>query len=214
MRRDTGARMTPIEAVRARWDIVVFDGVDELDALGPLEVCRSASDLGGHLEVRLVTREPASLVRGAHGLGFRPDAVHLPGADVLIVPGGGWARRAPQGAWAEAQSGAWPALLRDARATTRVMAGVCTGTMLLAHAGVVGTRRAATHHSARGDLAETGATVVHDRVVDDGDLVTCGGVTSGIDLALHLVGRECSPAIAEQVARRMEYRPSTRPFDA
>ena len=78
-----------------------------------------------------------------------------------------------------------------------------------AHAGVIGDRRAATHHRARADLAATGATVVHDRVVDDGDLVTSGGVTSGIDMALHLVAREVSPDIARRVAERMEYSVST-----
>jgi len=91
-----------------------------------------------------------------------------------------------------------------------VMAGVCTGTMLLAHAGVVGERRATTHHSALPDLADLGATVVQDRVVDDGSLVTSGGVTSGIDLALWLVEREFSREVADNVAQRMEY-PRWRP---
>ena len=77
--------------------------------------------------------------------------------------------------------------------------------MLLAHAGIVGTRRAATHYTARADLAETGATVVEDRVVDDGDLVTSGGVTSGLDLALWFVEREAGVDLADRVATRMEY---------
>ena len=77
--------------------------------------------------------------------------------------------------------------------------------MLLAHAGVVGSRRAATHHNARTDLAALGATVVTDRVVDDGDLVTSGGVTSGIDLALWLVERFAGTVYADQVAEAMEY---------
>jgi transcriptional regulator GlxA family with amidase domain len=189
-----------------RCDIVVYDGLDELDALGPLEVLRSAAMFGPELTVRLVTREAQSVVRAAHGLRFSPDGVFEPGADVVIVPGGGWGTRAAAGAWAEAQSGEWPALLRAVRADTRIMAGVCTGTMLLAHAGLIGARPAATHHTARQDLAATGATVVEERVVDDGDLITCGGVTSGIDLALHLVERELSPAIADDVARHIEYR--------
>jgi putative intracellular protease/amidase/N-acetylglutamate synthase-like GNAT family acetyltransferase len=192
-------------------DIVAYDGLDEMDALGPLEVLRSAAQLGAAFTVRLTTRQEQREVAGAYGLRFVPDTVFEPGvADVLIVPGGGWTAKAGTGAWGEVQRGDWLPLLAEAAYRTRVICGVCTGTMLLAHAGVVGRRRASTHHSARVDLAATGAEVVADRVVDDGDLVTSGGVTSGIDLALWLVEREHGVEIARQVAARMEYSP-TRP---
>lgn len=192
-------------------DIVVFDGTDEMDALGPLEVLRSAAALGASLEARLTTREPQAQVRGAHGLRFLPDGQFAPGrADIVIVTGGGWNVRADRGAWGEVQRGQWLPLLAEAAKSSAVMAGVCTGTMMLAHAGVVGQRRAGTHHSAWSDLANTGATLVKDRVVDDGDLLTSGGVTSGIDLALWLVEREFSKELADRVADQMEY-PYVRP---
>ncbi|MFN8168158.1 MAG: DJ-1/PfpI family protein [Candidatus Nanopelagicales bacterium] len=192
-------------------DVVVFDGFDELDALGPLEVLRSAQALGADLRARLVTPSAQELVTGSHGIAVVPDGVLRPGeADVLVVVGGGWAVRAEQGAWGEVQRGDVLPLLAEAAASSRVVAGVCTGTMLLAHAGVVGSRRAGTHHTAWDDLAATGAAVVRDRVVDDGDLVTSGGVTSGIDLALWLVEREVSRDLAEQVAAILEY-PRERP---
>ena len=178
--------------VRLRFDIVVYDGLDELDALGPFEVFRRAAAGGADLATQLVTRQRQDLVHGACGLRFLPDAVYAPGADVLLVPGGGWVARAAVGAWGEVQSGAWLPLLAQARVTTRCIAGVCTGTMLLAHAGLVKGRRASTHHGALDDLRSAGAIVVDERVVDDGDLVTSGGVTSGIDLALWLVEREFS----------------------
>ena len=188
-------------------DIVVYDGIDEMDAWGPAEVFRSAARLDSRVAVRLVTPAPQPMVTGAYGLRFLPDGTFQPGAaDVLVVPGGGWAARAEQGAWGEVQRGRLLPLLRQARAGTPLVTAVCTGTMLLAHAGIVGARRAATHHSAWGDLAATGATVVRERVVDDGDLVTSGGVTSGLDLALWIVERELSPAVADAVADRMEYR--------
>src|SRR3954452_815007 len=197
--------MTRPYARRMLIDIVVYDGLDEMDALGPLEVLRSASKQAD-VSVRLVTRVPQDVVTGACGLSFLPDAVYEPGeAEVLLVPGGGWAARADRGAWGEVTRGAWLPLLQQARDTARVLAGVCTGTMILAHAGVVGSRRASTHRSAWDDLEATGATLVRERVVDDGDLVTSGGVTSGIDLALWLVERELSPKLAEQIATRMEY---------
>ena len=187
-------------------DIAVFDGFDELDALGPLEVFRTAADYGADVRARLVTGGVQDVVRAAHGLRVQVDGRLVPGrADVLLVPGGGWTSRSKAGAWAEAQRGVLPAQIAAAAGTTRVLAGVCTGVLLLAHAGVVGTRRAATHHGARAELAATGATVLTDRVVDDGDLVTCGGVTSGIDMALWLVERELGTDTAEQVAAELEY---------
>jgi transcriptional regulator GlxA family with amidase domain len=91
-----------------------------------------------------------------------------------------------RGSSAAVQRGDWLPLLAAAGGSSAITAGVCTGTMLLAHAGAIGNRRAGTHHSAWDDLAATGATVVKDRVVDDGDLITSGGVTSGVDLALWL----------------------------
>lgn len=194
-------------------DIVVYDGLDEMDALGPLEVLRSAEAAGADVTARLVSRVPSGQVTGAFGLRFCPDATYEPGADVLLVPGGGWAARAERGAWAEVREGSWLPLLADAARQVRIMAGVCTGTMLLAHAGVVGTRRASTHHTALADLADTGADVVDERVVDDGNLITSGGVTAGIDLALWLVERFTDQQFADGLARRMEYQ-RVRPVEA
>lgn len=191
---------------RVRIDIAVFDGVDEMDALGPFEVLRSAASLGAEIDVRLASRAGAGEVRGAFGLRFVPDGLYEPGeADALLVPGGGWATRSEVGVWGEVQRGDWLPLISAARDTCRVLAGVCTGTLLLAHAGVMEARRASTHRSAQADLADLGVVVVDERVVDDGDLVTSGGVTSGIDLALWLVERECSAELADRVASRMEY---------
>ena len=187
-------------------DIVVFDGFDEMDALGPLEVFHSAEMFGAELTARLVTRTPQTEVRAAFGLRVVPDAVYEPGAaDVVLVPGGGWNTHADPGAWGEYQRGDWLPLLAAAADTARVVAGVCTGTMLLAHAGVVGTRPAATHRVAWDDLAATGARLVKDRVVDDGNLVTSGAVTCGLDLAMWLVEREFAAEIAEKIAVRMEH---------
>jgi uncharacterized protein (DUF427 family)/putative intracellular protease/amidase len=186
-------------------DIVLYEGVDELDVVGPLEVLRSAAAAGADLTVRLVCRTEPLEVQAAHGLRLRADSVYEPGADVLIVPGGGWMARSGAGAWAEAEGGAWLPLLRAAAGSGTLMAGVCTGVMLLARAGVVGERPATTHRSAWADLEVTGARVVDERVVDDGDLVTAGGVTSGIDLGLRLVERFAGAELAEREATRLEY---------
>jgi transcriptional regulator GlxA family with amidase domain len=188
-----------------RIDIVVYDGCDELDVVGPLEVLRSASAAGADLATRLVTRTPTASVTASHGLVMAVDAAYGPGADLLVVPGGRWVARHPVGTWGEVQRGEWLPLLAEAAGRGTVMASVCTGALLLAHAGVVGRRRATTHHAALDDLAATGATVVGDRVVDEGDLVTCGGVTSGIDLSLWLVERFFSCDLADAVAANLEH---------
>jgi transcriptional regulator GlxA family with amidase domain len=78
--------------------------------------------------------------------------------------------------------------------------------MLWAHAGILTGRRANTHHSSVEELAELGVNVVRDRVVDDGEIVTSGGVTSGLDLALWLVARELSDLLAQQIAKNLEYK--------
>lgn len=121
------------------------------------------------------------------------------------VPGGGWAQHAQHGVRREIREGAWPALLARAAGDGAITASVCTGAMLLAHAGVIGSRRASTHHSARAELAGLGATVVEDRVVDQGSLITAGGVTSGLDLGLWLVERFAGRALADEIAGRLEY---------
>lgn len=187
-------------------DIVVYDGTDEIDVFGPAEVLRSAAELGGDITARIVTRTAQDFVTSAYGIRFQPDGVlgDQP-SDVLIVTGGSWLTRAPVGAWGEVQRGELLTALAAASARTPITAGVCTGTMLLAHAGLIGNRRAVTHHTAWEELSATGAQLVPERVVDDGDLVTAGGVTSGIDLALWLVQRELGEALAQQVADRMEY---------
>jgi len=188
-------------------DILIFDGVDELDAVAPYEVLRRAERATASARVRLVHANGVTAVVGSCGLRFEVDTRFEPGeADILIVPGGGWATKSPVGAWAEHERGQLEPLIAQAKTPTSTMAGVCTGTMLLAYAGLASGRRANTHHSAAGELASLGVDVVSDRVVDDGDLVTCGGVTSGIDLALWLVEREIDPTLADRIAVGMEYR--------
>ncbi|MCB9413397.1 MAG: DJ-1/PfpI family protein [Actinobacteria bacterium] len=199
-------------------DILVYDGNDELDVVGPFEVFRLAGELV-KVRSRLVTLRPQNRVKGSHGLKFKPDAYLLDegqGAkklakrknwpDVIVVPGGGWNNPgANQGARLQVKLGDIPTFLTIARRSVDTLASVCTGAMLLAEAGVIGKRAATTHASAMADLAATGADVRRERVVDEGDLITSGGVTSGIDLALWLLEREFGRRIADDVAGVLEY---------
>jgi transcriptional regulator GlxA family with amidase domain len=187
-------------------DIVVFDGFDELDAIGPFEVFGSARLAGADLDVRLVAGHRCDYVTSTHGLRLPVAGALRPGeADTVVVAGGSWVSRSEVGAWGEVERGDILPVLSAAADGATVTASVCTGGMLLAHAGVIGNRRATTHHAAWDDLAATGATLLKDRVVDDGDLVTAGGVTSGLDLALWLIERWESKELADKLAERLEY---------
>ena len=97
--------------------------------------------------------------------------------------------------------------MRKAMANPDVtVAPVCGGSIALAMGGLLEGRHAVTHHLGMGLLEATGATVVHARVVDDGDLATAGGVTSALDLALHLLERSYGPRVAIAVETLFEYR--------
>jgi transcriptional regulator GlxA family with amidase domain len=188
--------------------ILLYDGFDELDAIAPFEVLRAAAARREGWQVELVTLDGAPEVTAAHGLristgGRRLLAESRP--DVLVVPGGGWADRAPRGAWVEAERGALPAALRQLQQAGTILASVCTGAMLLAAAGLLHGRPAVTHHTALDDLETRGAILVRARVVDDGEIVTAGGVTSGLDLALWLIERFAGAAAAHTAETRLEY---------
>ncbi len=187
-----------------RIEIPVFDGFDELDALGPFEVLSNVSRAGVPWDVALVGAHGAGEVVGAHGLRV-PVRQGLGRPDGVIVPGGGWLDPGP-GARHEAELGVLPRALADLAPSTRWVASVCTGAMLLAAAGLVTGRPAITHHNALADLAAAGARVVEGaRVVDDGTLLTAGGVTSGLDLALWIIERELGLPFADTVARELEH---------
>ena len=198
-----------------RIEIVVFDGFDELDAIGPYEVLRNAAIAVDDLDVRLVGARGAGEITASHGLKLRVDEGLSGEADLVVVPGGGWNDRAPQGARAEAENGALPSRLAELHGAGARMASVCTGGMLLAAAGLTEGRPATTHHGALDELRATGADVREDaRVVDDGDILTSGGVTSGLDLALHIVEREWGERLADTIAREMEFQRTRRVWPA
>lgn len=190
-----------------RIEIILFAGFDELDALGPFEVLQNAAKLGAGFEVRLVSPSGAGQLVGAHGLQvYAPAALgEGPQPEIVIVPGGGWNNHSQDGARAESTSGKIPSYLAERHRDGATIASVCTGVMIVAAAGLVRGRPAITHHVAIEDLRAAGAEIINERVVDDGDLVTAGGVTSGLELALWLVERFATRATADKVAAAMEY---------
>jgi transcriptional regulator GlxA family with amidase domain len=188
-------------------EILTFPGFDELDALGPLEILRNAAGAGAAFQVRLVAVDSVQDIRGAHGLRVGVDGMlgSHGRPELIVIPGGGWVSRAEEGARAEAERGTIPAAIANTYRSGTVLASVCTGAMLIAAAGLLDGRRATTHHSAIEELRQSGAEVVDARIVDDGDIITAGGVTSGIDLGLYLVERFASRDLANQCAANLEY---------
>ena len=116
--------------------------------------------------------------------------------DVLVVPGGFAARTLASDPAIAAWLGSFP--------RSRVAASVCTGALFWGEVGRLRGRRATTHATAMDRLAAYDATPIAARVVDEGDIVTAAGVTSGIDLGLHLVARFSGPDVARRIAKQME----------
>ncbi|MFJ9774329.1 DJ-1/PfpI family protein [Kitasatospora sp. NPDC101157] len=199
--------------------IVLFDGFDPLDAIAPFEVLHAgATASGGAVGVELVSAEgPREVVSGTGGLSLRttglldpcrPGVVLVPGASGRLGdpddgedPGDdGEQRDTVVARLARTLDTELPALLKAAMEDARVtVATVCGGALVLAMAGLLQDRHATTHHLGLDLLDATGVHAVRARVVDDGDLVTAAGVTSGLDLGLYLLEREVGPRIAHAV---------------
>ncbi len=193
--------------------IACFDGFDELDAIGPYEVFENAARFGASWDVTLRSVRDSDTVTASHGLRVEPDGLLADVTpDLLVVAGGGWNDRSEAGVWTETERGDLPDAVAAAHDRGATVAGVCTGGMVLSRAGLLDGRPAVTHGGAIKDLRATDATVVDARVVDDDDVLTCGGVTSGLDLAVHLVEREWGADVAAAVCEEMEYEPCGEVF--
>jgi transcriptional regulator GlxA family with amidase domain len=190
-----------------RVQIVMFDGAEEQDFAGPYEVFSLAGRLSaGAVQVGYVTATRPRTVTAAFGTKVTVPAGWSPAdADVIVVPGGGFGRPDDPGVWAEIRSGVLPRKLRAAPRAGLAVTSLCTGAILLAEAGLTTGRPCTTHSGAKAELAARGGTVIDARVVDDGDLVTAAGITSGLELALHLVRRELGAAVAVRTENVLEY---------
>jgi transcriptional regulator GlxA family with amidase domain len=197
---------------RCRTGILMFDDVEVLDFAGPYEVLSRArtapglesrrSDDTAPFQVFTVarSREP---VRATGGLVVTPhhSFADAPPIDLLIVPGGLGTRRLLD----DAEVCSW---IERTAASARLVASVCTGSLLLAKVGLLRGRRATTHWGALDLLRsiEPTAQVEHgERFVDDG-VLTSAGVSAGIDLALAIVGRVAGTEVARETAHYIEYR--------
>jgi len=182
----------------------VFPGVTQLDFTGPHQVF---SNLPGS-EV-IVASVAGGTIASSGGLTFAgvQRLAGIPACDVICVPGG-------RGVTDNAiHDEAFLGELRLLAATAQFVTSVCTGSLALGAAGLLRGKRAASHWAWRDALAKFGATPDPGRVVRDGNTVTGGGVTAGIDFALTLIAEIAGPEVAQGIQLQIEYAPAP-PFDA
>jgi transcriptional regulator GlxA family with amidase domain len=190
-----------LEPVSISTGILVFDDIEELDFVGPWEVFGVANRLyPGSFPTQLLGVELRKY-RGRYGMTF--DAVGSlydpPSPRLLVIPGG-------PGRRIMMQDSRLLAHLKEASADGALLASVCTGALVLAAAGLLDGKSATTHLSALDELRGfPKVTVVKQRFVDAGEIVTAAGISAGIDMSLHLVARFLGKKAAERVASTMEY---------
>jgi cyclohexyl-isocyanide hydratase len=187
-----------------RIGIFVFDGVEELDAVGVYAVLGVAKQLHPPLDLTVRFRALKEQVTGNLGMKFLAHEVRrdLGGLDLIIVPGGSGRKEV-------VQDSEWLKSLLDF-GTEKPVASVCTGALILMAAGLLAGRKATTHRSAMDEL-RAAAQVVDQRIVEDGLVTTAGGITASIDLGLHLLRKHFAPELATEVADYLEYREYPNP---
>jgi putative intracellular protease/amidase len=176
--------------------VLIFDHAEDIDFTAPIEVLGNA---GAHIFTVAATKDPITTVFGLH---ITPDydLTSAPDANLILVPGGGIGQTSRN-----AQVIAW---LQQRAPNTQYVMSVCNGAFILAKAGLLDGLKATTTASHIDELAETYPKVqaLRERVVDNGKIITAGGLSAGIDGALHVIEREYGRSRAEDVALGIEYR--------
>jgi cyclohexyl-isocyanide hydratase len=183
--------------------LLLFPDITQLDLTGPYEVFIKFPDAKVHLVWK--TRAP---VTAGGGMQIIPTATFAdcPQLGLLCVPGG-------TGMNALLNDAETLDFIRRQAKAARYVTSVCTGALVLGAAGLLKGKRAATHWMSREMLSAFGATPVADRVVIDGNIITGGGVTAGIDLALTVAAQAFGPELAQAIQLGIEYDPRP-PFDS
>jgi putative intracellular protease/amidase len=184
--------------------ILLYDKLTALDAIGPYEVLSRLP--GASLTFVAVEAGPVQTDNGMLTLHAERSLAEVERPDIVLVPGGPGEVAARAGG---------PALqwLRDVHETTTWTTSVCTGSLILAAAGLLNGVRATSHWLALDELRRLGAEPVSERVVFDGKIVTAAGVSAGIDMALTLAAEIAGEQVAQAIQLGIEYDPQP-PFDA
>lgn len=183
--------------------LLVFPKVQQLDLTGPYDVFATMPGVVVHL----VWKDLEPLLSST-GLTLLPTVTFAdcPDLDVICVPGG-------VGVDALMEDPETLAFIRHQASTAQYVTSVCTGALVLGAAGLLKGRRATTHWASHSLLEQFGAIPVKERVVRDGNLMTGGGVTAGIDFALTLIGEVFDADKSRTIQLQLEYAPAP-PFDS
>jgi transcriptional regulator GlxA family with amidase domain len=200
----------PIRRQRTRGDsemkiaILLYDRLTALDAIGPYEVLSRLP--GASLMFVAAERGPVRTDNGMLTLVAEHSIDEAGRPEIVLVPGG-------PGEVAARAGEAVLEWLRAVHRTSTWTTSVCTGSLILAAAGLLDGRRATSHWLALGALRQMGAEPVPERVVFDGKIVTAAGVSAGIDMSLALAARVAGESVAQAIQLGIEYEPQP-PFDA
>ncbi len=186
--------------------ILLFEGVEELDIVGPYEVFAWAGVKREDFVTVFTVAHTADIIRCNKGMRIVPDYSFetAPPLDVVLIPGG-------SGIMKQTSNEVILAYVREQAARCAWVTSVCTGTWLLAVSGLAAGRRVTTYWGLVGELRKLDASmqVLDDvRFVRDGNMVTSAGVSAGIDMALWLIGEWADPAFARSVQKGIEYFPA------
>jgi putative intracellular protease/amidase len=178
--------------------VLLYDRFTALDAIGPYEVLSRLP--GAALEFVAAEAGPVRTDNGMLTLIAERSIADARALDVVLVPGG-------PGEVAARAGGTTLEWLRDVHESTTWTTSVCTGSLILAAAGVLDGKRATSHWLALEELARLGAEAVSERVVFDGKIVTAAGVSAGIDMALTLAAKIAGEEVAQAIQLGIEYDP-------
>lgn len=182
--------------------ILVFPQVEELDFVGPFEVLSYINKIQPESTEVSIIAETLEPIQCFNGLRVLPDITfeQCPQLDVLVIPGG-------KGRLSAMVNKDIRQFIMGQARNCKYITSVCTGAFLLAEAGLLKGKKATTYHTALDELASYQETKVerNTKVVQDGQIITAAGVSSGIELGLYLLKVLFNPIIAQKVADSIEY---------
>ena len=184
--------------------IYLFNKVELLDFAGPYEVFSTTSELNDHKVFKVFTiSEDGGAIKSVNGLIVIPDYSfdNHPKIDILIIPGG-------EGTKNEIKKKKVMEWVNKTQGSAEIMATVCSGARIPAVLGLLDGLDATTHHSVIDDVKKLAPNVIIDhtkRFIDNGKIMTSGGISAGIDLSLHIVKKLCGEETANKTMEYMEY---------
>lgn len=180
--------------------ILIFPQVEELDFVGPFEVLSYSNKLRPNSVKVMLVAETAGPVHAFNGMTIIPATTieTCPALDILVIPGG-------KGRLAAMKNTVIKKFIQKQLPAAQYITSVCTGAFLLAEAGLLTGKKATTYHTAYSELEAYSVQVLPEKIVQDGKIITAGGVSSGLELGFYLLKQLFGLALAQEAARKIEY---------